>query len=216
MNNHLKTSMTASAISSRNYWNEKLHFTMPTNGSLPSVGMQAPDFNLTNSDLETVTLAKYAEKRKILNILPSLDVPICMAFTRKLNDDITKLDNTVLLTISADLPFAQRQFCESEELNNVVALSTFRSAFACDYGVKITEGALSDLMAHAIVVLDEQNVVIHTQIATELAEELNYESLIMALSPLLNETQHGKLTVSHNRRESFRVNPLNYVRTPCY
>jgi len=215
VNTHLKTSTTEDSISSNNYWNEKQHFTMQTNGSLPTVGNQAPDFNLTNSELETVTLATYAGKRKILNILPSLDVPICMALTRKLNDESIKLENTVLLTISADLPFTQRQFCESENLNNVVTLSTFRSTFAADYGVQIIDGKLTGLMAQAVVVLDEQNSVIHTQIATELAEGLDFESIITALKPL-SVTSHETITQPNNRRESFRVNPLESVRTPCY
>jgi thiol peroxidase len=210
--------LSSTPISNADYWREKLHFTMPTNGALPTVGNQAPDFCLTNSELENVTLATYAGKRKILNILPSLDVPSCLAFTRKLNHEKLNLENTVLLTISVDLPFAQRQFCAVKSLHDMETLSTFRSTFAVDYGVQIINGALAGLMAQAVVVMDEQNNIIHTQIATELADELNCESIIELLKrPLfVSSDSSNAAMMQNNRRDSFRISTTTSVRTPCY
>lgn len=207
------------SISSEDYWNEKLHVSMPTNGALPMVGSQAPNFFLTNIELKNVTLATYPGSRKILSILPSLDVPMCQALTRKLNQAKANLDNTVILVISADLPFAQRQFYESEGLHDVVTLSTFRSTFAVDYGVEIIAGELTGLMTPSVLVLDEQNQVIYSQTTTELANELDYDAIIEVLTPpavlLSNNGYISSLprTQPVNRRESFRIEPLT---TSCY
>lgn len=152
-----------------------------TCGDLPSVGRVAPSFSLANSALENVTLANYAGKRKILNIVPSLDTPTCAASARKFNQKATHLENTVVLVISADLPFAQCRFCEIEGLSDVQALSTFRSTFANDYGVQITNSALAGLTARAIVVIDEKDTVIYTQLVSELAHEPDYEAVFSAL-----------------------------------
>ena len=211
--------LSSTPISSVDYWNEKLHLTMQTNGSLPAVGGQAPDFCLTNSELENVTLATYTGKRKILNILPSLDVPSCVAWTRKLNHEKVDLENTILLTISADLPFSQRQFCAAQGLHAMETLSTFRSTFAVDYGVQIIDGALAGLMVQAVVVIDEQNNVIYTQIAMELADELDCESIIAVLKPLnsiSSDLPDAPMIQPNNRRESFRINTITSVRTLCY
>jgi thiol peroxidase len=150
-------------------------------GELPSVGSKAPDFTLVNGKLQEVTLATYAGKKKILNIVPSLDTPVCAASTRKFNEKASKLDNTVVLVISADLPFAQARFCEVEGLKNVIPLSTFRSSFANDYGVYITDTILAGLTARAIVILDENDKVVYTQLVDEVASEPDYESALAAL-----------------------------------
>ncbi len=152
-----------------------------TCGELPAVGSVAPNFSLANSGLEDVTLADYAGKRKILNIVPSLDTPTCAASARKFNQKATHFENTVVLVISADLPFAQCRFCEIEGLHDVQALSTFRSTFANDYGVQIIDSALTGLTARAIVVIDEKDTVIYTQLVSELAHEPDYEAVFAAL-----------------------------------
>jgi thiol peroxidase len=152
-----------------------------TSGELPEVGSKAPDFTLINGKLQEVTLAIYAGKRKILNIVPSLDTPVCAASTRKFNEKASRLDNTVVLVISADLPFAQARFCETEGLKNVIPLSTFRSSFTDDYGVHITDTVLAGLAARAIVILDENDKVIYTQQVDEVANEPDYESALAAL-----------------------------------
>ncbi|SJM96278.1 thiol peroxidase [Crenothrix polyspora] len=152
-----------------------------TSGELPTVGSKAPDFKLVNSKLEDITLASYPGKKKVLNIVPSLDTPTCAASTRKFNEKAASLDNTVVLIVSADLPFAQCRFCEVEGLTDVTALSTFRSTFANDYGVTLTDTILAGLTARAIVIIDENDTVIYTQLVAELADEPDYESALAAL-----------------------------------
>lgn len=151
------------------------------NGELPSVGTIAPDFLLVNGQLKNVNLATFAGKRKILSIVPSLDTPTCAASTRIFNQKIERLENTVVLVISADLPFAQGRFCESEGLKSVIPLSTFRSNFAEEYGVQILDTILAGLTARAIIILDEENKVIYTELVSELANEPGYESALAAL-----------------------------------
>ena len=152
-----------------------------TCGDLPAVGSQAPDFSLTSGKLTDVTLAQYSSKKKILNIVPSLDTPTCALSTRNFNEKAAGLDNTVVLVISADLPFAQGRFCEAEGLNDVIPLSTFRSDFAETYGVEITDGALAGLTARAIVVLDQNDKIVYTQLVADVADEPDYESALLAL-----------------------------------
>ncbi len=152
-----------------------------TSGELPSVGSKAPDFSLVNGKLQDVTLAAYAGKKKVLNIVPSLDTPTCAMSTRKFNEKAGKLANTSVLIVSADLPFAQCRFCETEELKDVIPLSTFRSSFADDYGVKLTDTFLAGLTARAIVVIDENDTVTYTQLVEELAHEPDYESALAIL-----------------------------------
>jgi thioredoxin-dependent peroxiredoxin len=152
-----------------------------TNGDLPAGGAKAPDFKLVNGKLQDVTLATYAGKRKVLNIVPSLDTPTCAMSARKFNEKANNLDNTVVLVISADLPFAQCRFCETEGLGNVIPLSTFRSTFAEDYGVKLTDSILAGLTARAVLVLDENDKVIHAQLVEELANEPDYDSVLAVL-----------------------------------
>lgn len=152
-----------------------------TCGELPAIGSHAPNFLLTNIELNDVTLDTYAGKRKILSIVPSLDTPTCAASARKFNQKAANLENTVVLVVSADLPFAQCRFCEIEGLDDIVVLSSFRSRFAIDYGVQISDSALAGLTARAIVIIDEQNKILYTQLVSELAHEPDYEAVFSAL-----------------------------------
>ncbi len=150
-------------------------------GELPSVGTMAPDFLLVNGQLQNVTLASYSGKRKILSIVPSLDTPTCAASTRIFNQKIDRIENVVVLVISADLPFAQGRFCEAEGLKSVIPLSTFRSNFADEYGVEILDTILAGLTARAIIILDEEDKVIYTELVPEIANEPDYESALASL-----------------------------------
>ena len=151
-------------------------------GNLPSVGSTAPAFDLTNVELADVTLANFAGKRKILNIVPSLDTPTCATSTRKFNESAASLNNAVVLVVSADLPFAAGRFCSVEGLKNVAHLSTFRHPeFMKAWGVAMAEGPLAGLTARAVVVLDENNKVLHSQLVGEIADEPNYEAALQAL-----------------------------------
>ncbi len=151
-------------------------------GTLPHVGQQAPAFSLVGQDLADVTLATYAGKRKVLNIFPSVDTPTCATSVRKFNVEAGKLSNTVVLCISADLPFAQKRFCAAEGLDNVVNLSTMRGReFLENYGVAIAEGPMAGLAARAVVVLDEQDKVLHSELVSEIGQEPNYTSALAAL-----------------------------------
>ena len=154
-----------------------------TSGVLPALGATAPDFKLTKTDLSDVGLQDFAGKRKILNIVPSLDTGVCATSAKKFNESIAQRSDVVLLNISADLPFAAGRFCESNGLKNVVALSTFRSsAFAKAYGVGIVDGPLAGLTCRAIVVLDAQNKVLHTELVPEIAQEPNYAAALASIS----------------------------------
>ncbi len=152
-----------------------------TAGNLPSVGAAAPAFKLVKTDLSEATLASYAGKKKVLNIFPSLDTPVCATSVRRFNQDAVKAPNTVVLNISADLPFAHKRFCAAEGINNVENLSTFRGSFADDYKVKITDGALAGLCSRAVIVLDEHDKVKYTEQVPEIAQEPNYEAALKAL-----------------------------------
>ena len=152
------------------------------NGELPAVGSIATAFSLVAGNLSDVTLADFAGKRKVLNIFPSVDTPTCAASVRKFNAEANALPNTVVLNISADLPFAQARFCGAEGLENVQNLSTFRAHdFHRAYGVDIAEGALKGLTARAVVVLDENDKVLHSELVGEIAEEPNYEAALAVL-----------------------------------
>lgn len=153
------------------------------NGSLPKVGQQAPEFSLVGSDLSDYTLASFAGQRKVLNIFPSIDTPTCAASVRRFNCEASKMENTVVLCISADLPFAQKRFCASEGLDHVVNLSILRDrGFLENYGVAIAEGARVGLATRAVVVLDEQNKVLHSELVAEVGNEPNYSMVIDALT----------------------------------
>lgn len=152
-------------------------------GQLPQKGQQAPAFSLVGGDLSDVTLASLSGKRKVLNIFPSVDTPTCATSVRKFNVEASKLANTVVLCISADLPFAQKRFCGAEGLENVVNLSTMRGAsFLKDYGVAIANGPLAGIAARAVVVLDENDKVLHSELVGEIADEPNYADAIASLS----------------------------------
>ena len=150
-------------------------------GTFPKVGDTAPDFKLVNKDLADVSLADFAGKKKILNIVPSLDTPVCAKSTKMFND--AAVGNTVVLIIAADLPFAMSRFCGAEGTNNVVTLSTMRGGaeFMKNYGVAITSGPLAGITARAVVVLDENNKVLHAELVPEIKQEPNYEAALAAL-----------------------------------
>ncbi|TWI52761.1 thiol peroxidase, atypical 2-Cys peroxiredoxin [Pseudomonas duriflava] len=151
-------------------------------GTLPQAGQAAPAFSLVNGDLADVTLESFTGKRKVLNIFPSVDTPTCAMSVRKFNTEAATLENTVVLCISADLPFAQKRFCGAEGIENVVNLSTLRGReFLKDYGVAIASGPLSGLAARAVVVLDEQNKVLHSELVPEIGQEPDYTAAIAAL-----------------------------------
>jgi thiol peroxidase len=153
-----------------------------TNGDLPAKGASSPDFRLVDQGLKDHTLESFAGKRKILNIVPSLDTAVCATSTRKFNEEAAKLNNTVVLVISADLPFAMKRFCETEGIKNVTPLSMMRSRnFAKDYGVLLQDGPLEGISARAVVVLDEQNKVIYSQLVGEITEEPDYKAALSAL-----------------------------------
>jgi thioredoxin-dependent peroxiredoxin len=153
-----------------------------TNGELPEVGAKAPEFSLTGGDLKDVSLRDFGGKRKVLNIVPSLDTGVCATSTRKFNERAGGMKNAVVLVVSADLPFAQKRFCTTEGLENVVPLSMMRSkAFAKDYGVLIQDGPLAGVAARAVVVLDEQDRVVYRQLVPEIGQEPEYDAAPAAL-----------------------------------
>ncbi len=151
-------------------------------GEFPQVGKVAPPFSLVNKDLQNITLDSFAAKRKVLNIVPSLDTPTCQASARRFNKEASSLENAVVINISADLPFAMVRFCSSEGLDNVVNLSTMRGReFMRDYGVKIADSVLAGLTARAVIVLDTSNVVRHTELVSAIENEPNYDAALAAL-----------------------------------
>ncbi|WP_153101397.1 thiol peroxidase [Paraburkholderia hayleyella] len=151
-------------------------------GSFPSNGQNAPAFSLVGQDLKPLSLSDFAGKRKVLNIVPSLDTPTCATSTRKFNEAASKLTNTIVIVISGDLPFAASRFCTTEGLKNVVTASTFRGRdFAQAYGVEVTSGPLAGLTARAVVVIDENDKVIHAELVSEIKNEPNYDAALNAL-----------------------------------
>lgn len=152
-----------------------------TIGELPPVGVTAPAFKLAKADLSDATLDNYKGKKKVLNIFPSVDTPTCAMSVRQFNQKAASLDNTVVLNISADLPFAQKRFCAAEGINNCETLSSFRSTFAKDYKLELADSGLKGLCSRAVVVLDENNKVLYTEQVSEIANEPNYEKALKAL-----------------------------------
>jgi thiol peroxidase len=151
-------------------------------GSFPQKGQTAPDFKLVGKDLKEVALKDFAGKRKVLNIVPSLDTAVCATSTRKFNEKAAGLANTVVMAISADLPFAMGRFCTTEGIQNVVPLSLMRGReFLKNYGVEITDGALAGVAARGVVVLDENNAVLHSELVSEIKNEPNYDAALAAL-----------------------------------
>ena len=152
-------------------------------GNLPKVGSTAPNFTLVDKALADVTLETYAGKRKVLNIFPSVDTPTCAMSIRAFNKHAAGLDNTVVLNISADLPFAQTRFCAAEGIENVVNLSTMRGRdFLMNYGVLLFTSKLAGLAARAVIVIDENNAIKYLELVPEIANEPNYDAAIAALN----------------------------------
>jgi thiol peroxidase len=152
-------------------------------GTFPLKNQSAPAFSLVGNDLADVTLENYAGKRKVLNIFPSIDTPTCATSVRKFNKSANELANTVVLCISADLPFAQKRFCGAEGLDNVVTLSTMRgSEFLQAYGVALSSGPLAGVAARAVIVLDENNKVLHSELVAEIKTEPDYDSALKTLA----------------------------------
>ncbi len=153
-----------------------------TNGDLPKKGDTAPDFTLVDSELGDVTLETYKGKKKLLSIVPSLDTPVCATSTKKFNDAAKDKSDAVFLMIATDLPFAMSRFCSAEGTDNVITLSLMRSRkFAKDYGVLIEDGPLAGITARAVVVIDENDKVIHSELVPEIAQEPDYDAALAAL-----------------------------------
>lgn len=152
-----------------------------TLGDLPAVGSQAPAFDLVAQDLSTETLATFAGMKKVLNVFPSLDTPVCATSVRAFNEKAAGRDGVVVLNISADLPFASKRFCAAEGIEGAHTLSTFRGAFPKAYGLEITDGPLAGLCSRAVVVLDENDKVVHVQQVPDIVEEPDYDAALAAL-----------------------------------
>jgi len=152
-----------------------------TNGELPSVGSTAPGFSLVGSDLSEITADSLAGKKVVLNIFPSIDTPTCAASVRAFNERAAGRDDTVVVCVSEDLPFAAGRFCGAEGIENVTTGSAFRGDFAADYGVKLEDGPLAGLTARAVVVLDQSGTVQHTQLVGEIGDEPDYDAALAAL-----------------------------------
>lgn len=153
-----------------------------TIGELPAVGTQAPAFTLTDTDLADVTSDSLAGRRVVLNIFPSVDTGVCAASVRRFNELAADLDNTTVVCVSADLPFALGRFCGSEGIENVTAASVFRSDFGSDYGVTQIDGPLAGLLARSVVVLDENGKVVYNQVVPEITTEPDFDAAIAALN----------------------------------
>lgn len=153
-----------------------------TNGELPLKGSKAPDFQLVKNDLSTTTLSDYTGSKLVLNIFPSIDTGVCATSVRTFNQKASSLQNTKVLCISRDLPFAQKRFCGAEGIENVENLSDFKNgSFGDQYGLTITDGPLSGLHSRVVIVLDENGVVLHAEQVPEIAQEPNYDAALACL-----------------------------------
>lgn len=153
-----------------------------TYGNIPAVGSKAPGFTLVNADLKEVRCSDYNGKRIVLNIFPSLDTPVCAASVRRFNVDASKMENTQVICVSMDLPFAQKRFCTAEGIDKLEVTSAFRSpTFAQEYGLQIVDGPLAGLLARAVIVLDENRNVIFSDLVEEITHEPDYEGAISVL-----------------------------------
>jgi len=153
-----------------------------TSGELPAIGTKIADFKLINTDLAAVSLSDFAGKKVVFNIFPSVDTGTCAASVRKFNENASKLENTTVLCISRDLPFAQKRFCAAEGLENVVNLSDFKNGeFGKTNGLEITDGPLAGLHSRVIIVIDQNGIITHTEQVGEIADEPNYEAAIAIL-----------------------------------
>ena len=154
-----------------------------TYGEVPEVGEKAPCFNLVTPELKEIHCEEYRGKRVVLNMFPSLDTPVCAASVRRFNEEAAKLDNTVVLCVSMDLPFAAGRFCEAEGIKNVTAASAFRSPmFAERFGLQIVDGPLAGLLARAVIIVDEDRKIIYRDLVREITEEPKYKEALEALS----------------------------------
>ncbi|MEE9905607.1 MAG: thiol peroxidase [Chlorobium sp.] len=154
-----------------------------TCGELPAIGSEMPFFCLVKSDLSEAGPADFEGKQLVLNIFPSLDTAVCAASVRRFNHEAASFDNTVVLCISADLPFAHKRFCEVEGLNNVISLSVFRSpAFGKDFGVELVTGPLKGLLARAVIVVDNEHKVAYSELVSEIVQEPDYQAALKALA----------------------------------
>jgi thioredoxin-dependent peroxiredoxin len=152
-----------------------------TSGELPEVGSAAPEFTLTGNDLSDVSASNFAGKNIVLNIFPSVDTPTCANSVRAFNERAAALDNTAVLCVSADLPFAQSRFCGAEGIENVSTASSFRSSFGADFGVNLTDGPLAGVLSRAVVVIGADGTVKHTELVGEIAVEPDYDAALDAL-----------------------------------
>lgn len=152
------------------------------NGEFPEVGASAPDFILTTTTLSDVSLSEYSGKKKVISIIPSLDTPVCATSTQKFNEQVANKEDVALLVVSGDLPFAAGRFCEANSASSTVTLSTMRNqSFAQDYGVLMADGPLAGLTARAVIVLDEDNKVLHAELVPEIAQEPDYQAALAVL-----------------------------------
>ncbi|MDE6526122.1 MAG: thiol peroxidase [Muribaculaceae bacterium] len=153
-----------------------------TYGNIPAVGIKAPDFKLVTKDLAEITCDDFKGKRVVLNVFPSLDTPVCAASVRRFNVEASKLDNTAVVCVSMDLPFAMSRFCSAEGIDNVTAASAFRSpTFAQQYGLQLVDGPLAGLLARAVIVMDENHQIIYSDLVGEITDEPDYEGAISVL-----------------------------------
>jgi thioredoxin-dependent peroxiredoxin len=153
-----------------------------TSGKIPEVGSKAPDFKLTNTELGDVSLKDYSGKKVVLNVFPSIDTPICATSTRHFNKDVTSLENTVVLCISMDLPFAHKRFCAAEGIDKAITLSELHDrGFGESYGLRIIDGPLKGLLSRAVIVLDANHHVVYTEQVPEIKQEPDYEKALSAL-----------------------------------
>lgn len=153
-----------------------------TNGDVPQIGSSAPDFILVDSDLNDISLSNYDGKNIILNIIPSLDTPVCQKSTKIFNEKASNLSDVIVLAVSADLPFAMKRFCSEESIESVKPMSMMRSRnFAKDYGVLLVDGPLSGITARAVVVINKDKKIIHSELVQEIANEPNYEAALNSL-----------------------------------
>ncbi len=153
-----------------------------TYGFVPSAGTKAPCFNLVDKDLREISCSDFTGKRVVLNVFPSLDTPVCAASVRRFNVEASKLDNTVVICVSMDLPFAQARFCTAEGIDGLVVASAFRSpTFAEDYGLQIVDGPLAGLLARAVLVIDTDRTVIYRDLVEEITHEPDYEAALKML-----------------------------------
>lgn len=156
--------------------------TVSSHGELPDVGSKAPDFKLVGTDLQPVKLSDFAGRKVVLNIFPSLDTGVCANSVRTFNEKAAGLENTTILCVSRDLPFAQARFCGAEGIENVVTASDFRTTLGEDYGVTMTNGPLEGLLSRAVIVLDENGSVTYTQQVPEITTEPDYDAALAALN----------------------------------